>query len=288
MENQTANHYRVIDVLHGQDKVLKESLTLFQGGTLDFLDKDLKGEVTDILGTEITETKRAIVDKAFGLSTNKGLHIEWEAHVSKDDMVHFCSTNIDLSKLHKMPFTTVIITTKRPSATNYTNPSVTFTPKIINLKERDADSVLAEIERKLNAREQDNINLLEIIYVPLYGSKSGKTTSDLLDTAIKLTPKVTEDKRKRHKLQDLLMLLTGMFVNDEERKKVWEANMRIFEDNPAIVWLKSRGRNEKEIEIVQFMLNKGYTAQKISEDTGINIENILEIENDFQRQPVTA
>ena len=65
--------------------------------------------------------------------------------------------------MYGIPFTTVIITTKKLRVTSFKSPSMTFTPKIINLKERDADKVLAEIERKLDAGEHAEINELQLI-----------------------------------------------------------------------------------------------------------------------------
>ena len=94
-------------------KVLKESFNLFKGGTLDFLDEELSDEITEILNTEITETttKKAFADNAFKLRTNKGIHAECEAQVSEGDMMRFASYNIDLSRMHGIPFATIIITT---------------------------------------------------------------------------------------------------------------------------------------------------------------------------------
>jgi len=106
-------------------------------------------DVTEILTTEITETttKKAYGDNAFKLSTNKGVHLEWEADISHPDMLRFASYHIDLTRMHSIAFTTVIITTRMPGVTSYTSPSMTFTPKIVNLKERDADKILAEKPR---------------------------------------------------------------------------------------------------------------------------------------------
>jgi hypothetical protein len=132
-KNKGQSQGRTVDTLHNQDKVLKESFTLFKGGTLDFLDKELTGEVTEILSTEITETttKKAYGDNALKLSTNKGIHSEWEVNISEDDIMRFCGANIELSRMHKIPFTTVIITVKKPSITQYENPSLSFKPKVI-------------------------------------------------------------------------------------------------------------------------------------------------------------
>ena len=292
MHSDEQNQSRIVDKHTNQDKVWKESLSLFTGGSLEFLHEELSGEVTDILSTEITETttKKAYSDNALKLSTNKGVHTEWEAHINEDDIIRFASYNIDLTRMHKIPFTTIIITTKNPSVTSYASPCLTFTPKIINLKERDADKVLVEIDRKLNAGEHGSINILEIIYLPLYGSESGKTTPELLDTAIKLTPKVSADKHTQHKLQDLLILLTSTFISDEERNKIWEANMRILEDNPAVKWLEDRGRtegrNQEKIEIAVNMLRDGDDAPKVSRITGLDIAKVAELQAELQAQAV--
>jgi hypothetical protein len=289
-------HTHNVDTHHNQDKVLKESFSLFKGGSLDFLDKDLTGKVTEILNTEITETatKKAYADNIFKLSSNKGVHSEWETDISESDMMRFASYHIDFARMHGIPFTTVIITTKKPSVTSYISPSMTFTPKIINLKERDADKVLSEIDGKLKSGSHADINELEVIYLPLYGSASGKTTSDLLDKAIKLTPQVAKnDKQKQRKLQDLLILLTVSFIGDEELNKILEANMRILEDSPVIRFLEDRGRSQgisqgisqgreqEKIFIAQNMLQDGEDINKISRITGLEISKITELQEEL-------
>jgi len=287
MQTQTKQQgkSRTIDTHHNQDKVLKESFTLFKGGSLDFLDDDFEGEVTDILSTEMTETttKKSFSDKALKLSTNKGLHSEWEAEISEKDLMRFGAYNLEMSLMHNIPFTTVIITTKKPSISSYKNSSVSFTPKIINLKERDADEALAEIDKKIKAGEQSSINELLLIYLPLYSSKSGKSTADLLDIAVKLAPQVvTNDKYKKNKLHDLLILLTGTFVSDKELNQILEANMRILENSPAVRVLEDRGRLQEKIDIASNMLHAGEDYSKISRFTGLDVERILVLEKELQ------
>jgi hypothetical protein len=282
---------RIVDMLHNQDKVLKESLDLYNGGTLDFLDIDLSGMITDILSTEVTETttKKSYADKALKILVNgvyEGLHQEWEAEISQKDLKRFGSSNLDLSRMHGIDFTTVIITAKKPSVTSYKNKSITFTPKIIDLSSRDADAVLAEIDRKIQAGEQDKINPLELVYLPLYGSKSGKTTPVLLDTAIKLTQKVVDDKNKQRKLQDLLILLTSTFISDEELNKIREANMRVLEDSPAVRVFGNWGRNQALIEVAENMLRDGDDAQKVSRNTGLDLSRVEELQEELHAHAV--
>ena len=224
------------------------------------------------------------------LSTNKGVSNEWEADVSEDDLMRFASYNIDLSRKHKIPFTTIIITTKTPAVKSYENPSLTFKPKIINLKERDADKELAEIERKLKAGEY--INELQLVYLPLYGSRSGKSTADLLDTALKLTLDVAKkDKEKRGKLQSLMILLNSTFISEEEFYRVLEANHMVLEENRAVKVLTDIGRKQgieqgimRLEQVARNMLRRGRSIQEISEDTGLSVARITELKEEMSTQ----
>ena len=290
-----------IDSQYNQDKVLKESLSIFKGKSLDFLDIDLSGEITEVLGVEITETitKKAYADNALKLSNNTGVHHEWEAEINKADIKRFASYHIDLSRIHNMDFTTVIITTKNPSITTYKSPSMTFTPKIINLKERDADKVLEEIEAKLKREESgesgesgedESINELLLIYLPLHGSSSGKTTADLLDTAIKLTPRVTKgDEEKKAKIHSLMILLSSTFVTDDELNKILEENSMYLENNRAVRVLEERGMRKgfsqgmaqgmlRLEQTAKNMLRGGLSLQQILEYTGLEYKRLLELQ----------
>ena len=285
------NKSHLVNTVHNQDKVLKESFELFKGGTLEFLDVEFGGEVTEILSIEITQTttKKAYGDNALKLSTNIGINSEWEADISEDDMIRFASYNLDLYRKHKIPFTTVIITTKPPRVTGLEGPSLSFKPKIINLKERDADKVIAEIERKLKAGE--HINELQLIYLPLYGSSSGKTTADLLDKAIKLTPEVVKnDKSKREKLQSLMILLNSTFISYEEFYRVLEENYMVLEENRAVRALTDLGIKwgiEQGIEqTAKNMLQRGRDIQVISEDTGLSVSRIAELQAELLAQSI--
>ena len=88
--------------------------------------------------------------------------------------------------------------------------------------------------------------------------------------------------------QDLLILLTGSFVSDEELNKILEDNMRILEDSPAVRVLEDRGVRkgiQQGMEkIAKNMLRRGRNIQEISEDTGLNIVRITELQNELQSQ----
>ena len=105
-----------------------------------------------------------------------------------------------------------------------------------------------------------------------------------MDTAIKLTTKVTKDDRqKQTKLQDLLILLTSTFVSTEELNKIWEASMTRWDENPAVIMLEDRGksigRNQEKISIATNMLRKGFDIQDVSEVTGLSEDAVSELQD---------
>ncbi|MCL1997967.1 MAG: hypothetical protein FWG65_04285 [Turicibacter sp.] len=266
-----------IDTHQNYDKTFKESLEIYKNGTLEFLDVALAGRITEILSTEFTEitTNKTFADLGFLLSTRMGtkmgVHYEMEVEISNEDVMRFASYNINMARKHGVPFLTVVLTTNPPKATEYVNPSMTFTPKIIYLHDKDGDKVLARIREQLANGEP--INELEVIYLPFYGSKSGKTLYDFLDTAIKLTQQMTEDQHKRDKLQSLLILLCSRFAKEDAFKKVLEENRMVLAGNLAVKifeeWGIEKGKAEGKAEgIAQAtvaMLKEGINAQKIAQ-----------------------
>ena len=133
---------------------------------------------------------------------------------------------------------------------------------MVCLSDRNADETIALIETKLSKGEK--INLLELIYLPLYSSNTGKTTCDLLDYAIKLTPKVSEDKHIQSKLGSLLILLMARFISEEEFKKILEENAMVLEDNVAVKVLTQRGEEKAKLETALEMLRDGMGNEPIA------------------------
>ncbi|MCL1997246.1 MAG: hypothetical protein FWG65_00585, partial [Turicibacter sp.] len=254
----------------------------------------LDGVITQILATEFTETatKKAFADLAFLLSILKGVHFEMEVDLSLDDLLRFAGYNIELTRKHKVPFLTVIITLNKPKITEYVSDTISFKPIIVCLKDRDGDAAFADMAEKLEQGEP--INELELVYLPLYGSKSGKTIYELLSSAIKLTAKIPQSPAKVDKLRSLLILQMGKFVNDEEFFRVLEENSMILENNAAVRVLERRGM-ERGVKIGEkrgeenglaraalAMLKEDMDVQKIAQMLSQPIDWVKDLQN---RQP---
>ncbi|MCL1988350.1 MAG: hypothetical protein FWG64_10340 [Firmicutes bacterium] len=239
---------------HNKDSVFKDSFTLFLNRSLEFLDADLEGQILEILPacrtgrSPETTAVEAIGDLAVKIFSEIlgtfGVHKEFETHISKDDLMRFGGYNLYLSRKHKIPFTTIIITENKPTVTEYTNKSIAFNPKIIYLKERDGDATLQKIRERVANGEP--INELELVYLPLYGSKQGTTMYDFLSAALKLTPQIGETATTSKKLQMLLIFLTIRNADKEQIKKILEDNMDILKNNAGIQALMEIGEDRSK------------------------------------------
>ena len=60
--------------------------------------------------------------------------------------------------------------------------------------------------------------------------------------------------------------------------------MRVLDDSPAVRVLESRGRKQEKIEIAKNMLRRGRNIQEVSEDTGLEISKVAELQTELQAQ----
>ena len=285
-KQNTSPSRHIINTDKAQDKILKESFSVFKNGSLAFLDEELNSEVEDLLSTEITETstKKAFADFAFKLKDGRGIHIEWEVDINKEDIKRFASYHIDLDRKHDMPFISIIITAKEPRYKEHTTPSMAFKPKVINLSKRNADETIESIRDKLAKGEA--INELEIIYLPLYHSPSGRSIAQLFDTSIKLSTEASgENKQKKDKIKSLLVLLTSKFISKEEMKNVLEANRMNLQNNSAVEiiegWGFERGAEIAKAETARRLAKKGLATDEIAEAVDMPlawVEDVLRLE----------
>jgi hypothetical protein len=252
-----------VDKYNSYDKVVKESFSLFKNRSLEFLDNDLESEIEDLLSVEVTKTttKKAYADFAYRLKGGKGLHIEWEVDISRDDMRRFASYHIELDDKYDMPFISVIVTAKKPRYAEYITPSMTFKPRIVNLSERNADETIERIKDKIAKGEA--VNELEIIYLPLYSSPSGKSLAELVSTSIKLTESMSSSNEE--KIISLLFLLTATDLTNAEMSMIWEANIVILEKNNAIRFFEGKGEERKAAETALELLKRGFSPLDIAD-----------------------
>ena len=260
---------------------------LYKNKTLDFLGLDL-AMIEEPINTEMTEIKvnKNFTDMGFMLKDKTGLHTEWEVDISIDDMLRFCSYNLNYLRMYKTKFTTVIFTNRKQPITHFENEMIKFTPIIINLGERDGDQLLQKIKAQIENKEP--VNELELIYLPLYHSKY-KNTAEMLEQVVELAPSISEIKTDNEKIMIMSAVLANKFIDVEDFSKIWEA-IKMYVDDLLIVKFakedakkegRTEGRTEGRIEVVVRMLKKALDVETIAEYTNLTTDEVEKIKENI-------
>ena len=275
---------KLTEIHQNYDATFKEVFILYRDKTLDFLNLKL-AKIAEPLNTEQVEVEvtKSYRDLLFGLADNTGLHMEWQAEISQDDMLRFLIYNASSSKSYKMPFLTLIFTNKEQKVKSYQNQSLNFSPVIINLGTRDGDALLAEIKDKLEKGEP--VNEIELVYLPLY--KSSKTVAELFKEVTELAPRVIADKSKQRKLVLLAALVANKFMDEKEYEQLWEAMEMNTEDEIIILKVaKKVARKKEKRNIAKQLLKKGIAFDVIVEATALTVQELSTIREEVSKYDV--
>ena len=279
------------EIHNNYDSVFKEALMLYKNKTLDFLGLDL-AMIEEPLNTEMTEVKvnKNFTDMCFMLKDKTGLHAEWEADISVDDMLRFCSYNLNYLRMYKTNFTTVVFTNRKQHTSYFENEMISFTPVIINLGERDGDALLQKIKTQIENNE--TVNELELIYLPLYHSKY-KNVAEMLEQVVELAPLISESREENEKIMIMSAVLTNKFIDEGDFSKIWEA-IKMYVDDLLIIKFakedakkegkaegKAEGKTEGKTEVVISMLKNGLDIETIAKYTELPIGEVEKIKDNL-------
>ena len=261
---------RIKDEHQNYDVVLKDAVTAFSGKALDVfgLDKDVR--ILEPLRTEKKEIRVEIEyqDLTFRLSDGRGLHIEAEVALSHDDLLRFCGYHVDLVRLYRMEFHTIILARDFTGPRSIDHAMLKFEPQVIHYKDFDADVLREKIRQQIENGEP--INEIELVYLPLFYSDK-LTPEDLLRDSVSFAKKLPIRAHERFKLIVLAMIVSNKVVSKEALESIWK---EVRDMNLKILELAE----EKGIEKVALnMLKDGLSLDLISKVTGLTIEKLKEL-----------
>ena len=134
------------DIHANYDAVFKDAMSLFKNKALDFFGLDPSIKIEEPLKTENVEILilSEISDLAFMLSDGRGLHMEEETDVSKDDLLRFCGYNVSLARTYKTEFITMVITNNMPKNREIAHECLNFKPVIYRRRKTFKHKILLE------------------------------------------------------------------------------------------------------------------------------------------------
>jgi hypothetical protein len=154
------------------DKVFKSSFSIFKNEIIDFLGVDLP-KIDAFLETEFSEieTSEERLDLNFKLEDSSILHLEEEADISRKDLIRFASYDLKLYNRYQDKIRTVILCVNgfQDSKVKLDIGSLRYSATVIDMSKRDGNSKIKEIKRKI--KEDEEVNVLELIFLPLMDSR---------------------------------------------------------------------------------------------------------------------
>jgi len=265
------------------DIVFKDAATIYADKSLKFFGVEAK--VIEFLSTEHTEITlhNRLSDLVLKLDNGRGVNLEWQAETGKDDLLRFAGYNSDLVRVHKIPFKTIVLTRKVVGKPYYEGESLKFTPKIINLAERDGKKLINKVLRQLDKGE--SVDPLEIIYYPLCNNQ-GISYEDIFREIVDIVPRIAKDKYEQGKMLVMSALLVNKIISDGvEYNKILEVIQMAYTDQEAVQLLVEK-LTETRIsvtvrEIAKNLFEDGVSFDKIRKHFTVLSENdLLEIQQE--------
>jgi len=265
------------EIWRNYDAVFKDAVTMFKDKSLGFFGLPDDVTITEPLKTETTEiiVKSEFADMTFRMSNRKGMHFESEVALSLEDLFRFCHYHIDLIRMYKCDFTTVIFVKEPHSIASLDYEMLQFKPIIINCGDYNADEILAKMKKQLVAGEA--LNELEAIYLPLFKSAT-YSPAELLTESIRLVNAAEMDDEQKLKISALMLVLSKKIVSAEKLESIWiELKMmriKIFE----YVFQKTLEKNMEQIKRIKSLyITDKLTPAEIAEKEQITDETVNEI-----------
>ena len=281
------SHDKNAIIAHNYDVAFKESMRLFEQYVLSFLQiKEDTKIVQNISPESITiEVKKLMADMFFLLNDGSGLNIEWQARITRTDMLRFQSYSVMFMEKYKLQdMQTVILTREKPRVDSITYSSGTFRPLIINLTERNPEEALEKIKKQITAGEE--INPLEIIYIGLYNggvseNAPGIPAARILKETISLLQPDDENAETLHQILSLLFVANRRLLSDKDAKEILEVIRMKWEDSPVMIALQEifeeEGMAKARTESAARAIQKGLPFEDVAEITGLSLEAVVEL-----------
>ena len=284
LRSQSVTSQEATKISQHEDKALKVTAQFFQDEIMPVL--NIEGRVVGILPTEEIhlELKKGFEDFNYLMSDNLIKHFEFQStNGGKEDLKRFRMYEAQLSYKHKKTVMTYVLfsgTIKNPM-TEFTEGLNTYRIQPIIMQDRNADDVIAELQRKVTAGEQiTKADLLPLVLSPLMGGEMSQR--ERVSVAYNITRSLTSlDAEVIRKVEAVIYIMAEKYLDSAEMKQLKEEikmtrlGKMLYDDG------KAEGEKNMLTKKVQKKLEKGQSVEQIADALEESIETIQGIINDL-------
>lgn len=263
-----------------EDHALKVTAQFFRDEIMPAL--DIEGEVVGALPTEeiYLELKKGAEDFNYLMSDDSIKHFEFQStNGGVEDLKRFRVYEAQLSYKHKKPVTTYVLFSGRIK-----NPMTEFAEGInayrihpIIMQDKNADKVIAELQRKVEAQEEiTKADLLPLVLCPLMsGEMSHK---ERVMAAYDITRKVTGvDAEVIRKVEAVIYIMADKFLDSVEMEqlkkeiKMTRLGKMLYDDGMA------EGAKRRLISLIKTKLAKGKSIEVIANEIEETVDTVMDL-----------
>ena len=264
-----------------EDVALKVTAQFFRDDILPVL--AIEGKVVEILGTESIhlDLKKGYEDFNFLMEDGTIKHFEFQStNKGREDLKRFRMYESLLSYQHKKDVVTYVLfsgSIKNPM-TELTSGINTYRIQPIIMQDKNADKVIEELKKKVNAGEPlTKADLLPLVLSPLMGGKMSQR--ERVTAAYDITKKAAGvDEEVIRKVEAVIYTMADKYLDAEEMKQL-KGEIRMTRIGQM---LYDDGK-EEGIELTKKVYkshNEGKSNEVIAQECNIpvsQVEKILEI-----------
>ncbi|MBF0202664.1 MAG: hypothetical protein HQK66_15455 [Desulfamplus sp.] len=232
------------------DIIVKWIAEVLRGNTLEVLGVQTD-RIQEVFGFEPVNisVKAGRVDVIARCENGDLYHIEEQRHLSRSDMYRFASQHFSAASQWGSKVTDIILASGRvtESAKTIITSSGSYKPIIIDFTLRDGWLRLKEIREAVASG--DLSNLMELIFLPLYGKEESDARTDLAEQVVRFEIELFKQKKVSDKLLAATLIMANKLLSKDRINELWE--------------------EIKMLDIIEVAMEKGQEAgYKKGEETG--------------------
>jgi hypothetical protein len=273
-----------LDLQQNYDAVIKWIAQEFKGKTLKIF--GIKTEpIIDVFNFEPVEIRADTgrLDLMFKDKKDAIYHIEEQRNMQIDDLHRFGVYHFQASRRWGENITDIILMSGRTyaGAREIKTKSGTYSPKIVDLTEKDGQTRLKQIKEEVDAGEYGN--LIELVFIPLYGKGDAETRSRLALAVLEYEVKLLKKDKLMDKLVVATIIMANKIVDKATLKRIYEEVKNMLdileiarEDGMEKGRVAGRveGKVEGKVEMARAFKEKGINIKIIADTSGIPIEQV--------------
>jgi len=205
------------------DVIIKWLADALRGETLEVLGVKT-GRIEEVFGFEPAEiaVKAGRVDVMARDENGALYHIEEQRNLQKADMYRFAAYHFLAAKQWGPKLTDIILASGDVYAGEkvITTGSGKYNPIVIDFTQRNGRKRLAEIREAVEKGEP--VNLLELVFLPLYGAETGTARSRLAEEALRFGSSLYHAEKISAVLLAAMLIISNKLIDRERLKALWE------------------------------------------------------------------